>query len=254
MLGSENQRKTKRMDESYNPYASEAGPAFIEATENPKANSRERYLQEGPKDFGPAELLALILGSSANQGAALTLAGALLDHFGGLAEIANREPQELQSVPGVGAALAVRLHAAIEAGRRATRVHHLPAEPITSPERAFEALSPGFRGLKEEQLHALFLDRARLPIARRTLTHGSASFTVVDPKQIYRLALALDAYGVILAHNHPSGCAEPSRMDRDVTNRVARAGQAVGIPLLDHLVIAGDRFHALAEDGPLITF
>ncbi|MCA9566709.1 MAG: JAB domain-containing protein [Myxococcales bacterium] len=104
-------------------------------------------------------------------------------------------------------------------------------------------------GLEVEELHGLYLDRRRTVVARRTLTRGSHAFTIVDPRQIYRVALQLGASAVILAHNHPSDDPEPSPQDIDVTARVARAGRVLGVPLLDHLVITRGRWTSLAALG-----
>jgi DNA repair protein RadC len=95
----------------------------------------------------------------------------------------------------------------------------------------------------------LFLDRRRRLLAHRALTRGSDAFTVVDPRQVFRVAVGCSASAVILAHNHPSGDPTPSRQDEDVTRRVVQAGRTLGIPVLDHLVVAGARYVSLAESG-----
>ena len=91
-------------------------------------------------------------------------------------------------------------------------------------------------------------------MAVRRLTHGSDAYTVVDPRQILRPAIQLGSCAVIMAHNHPSGEVEPSRMDREVTRRVAAAARVVGVRLLDHLVVAGERYSSLAGLGELPTW
>ena len=209
---------------------------------------RERYASEGPVDFGDAELLALVLGTGAGGCSALQIATCLLERFGGLSGVAARQPHELRTVPGVGFERAVRLHAALEAGRRALH-RDLGVAPVTSAMEAWELLEPGLRGRPHEELHALYLDKRRRPLARRRLTRGSAGYTVVDPKQVYRVAVGVGAAAVILAHNHPSGDPQPSREDRRVTEQVAKAGRVLGIPLLDHLVIGDRSFRSLADLG-----
>ena len=215
--------------------------------------ARERYLQQGPTGFGDAELLALVLGTGVSGRSALSIAAGLFDRFGSVGGLVNAQPQELGAVPGIGPARAIRLHAALTLARRVrpeldTRI------PITCPAAAFGELGPPLAGLSHEELHALYLDRRRRPLAHRVLTRGSDGFTVVDPRQIFRPAVTLRACAVVLAHNHPSGDPEPSRQDIAVTARVARAGRVLGAVLLDHLVVASGRYTSLAEGGHLPTW
>lgn len=214
---------------------------------------RERYEAEGPAGFGDVELLALVLGTGTAGRSAIQIAASLLHHFGGLAGVSARQPHELRGVAGIGLERAVRLHASLEAGRRAVQ-RELTGDPVTCAVEAWRVLEPGLRGRVEEELHALYLDRRHRPVARRRLTRGSDGFTVVDPRHIYRVGVGVGACAVILAHNHPSGDPAPSRQDLRITDRVARAGRILGIPLLDHLVIGAGTFRSLAEEGSLCSW
>lgn len=211
--------------------------------------NRERYLTEGAAGLGDAELVALVLETGSGGRSAVRIASELLEAAGGVGALARMEPQEWLGIAGIGRARAVRLHAALELGRRA--VAEVPrAAAVTSAHDAFALLGPPLRGLREEELHALFLDRRHRPLAHRRLTRGSDAFTVVEPRQVFRLAVATGAAGVILAHNHPSGDPTPSAQDREVTERVARAGKVLGIPLLDHLVVGSGSWVALGDGAP----
>ncbi len=212
---------------------------------------RERYRIEGPGGFGDAELVALILGAGIQGRTALEIAAGLLERFGGLGGLHRRQPHELMLEVGIGLERSVRLHAALEAGRRALRAPELPDDPVQTPIAALRLLEPGLRGLVDEELHGLFLDRRRRPLALRRLTRGSDAFTVVDPRQVFRIAVGVGASSLILAHNHPSGDPEPSAQDHEVTHQVARAGRILGIQLVDHLVIGAGAFRSLAEAGVL---
>ncbi len=97
----------------------------------------------------------------------------------------------------------------------------------------------------------MYLDRRRRPLALRALTRGSDAYTVVDPRQVFRVAVAVGASAVILAHNHPSGDPEPSSQDVRITERLAQAGNVVGVPLVDHLVLGSPEFRSMAEEGHL---
>lgn len=211
---------------------------------------RERYAHEGPGTLGDAEILALVLGTGVAGTPAIGVARALLDRFGDLRCLQQAEPAELAEVHGVGDARAIRLHAAMQLGHRARRVG--PAsESVSTPLQAWQHLAPALLGLADEELHGLFLDRRRRPLALRTITRGSDAFTIVDPRQVFRLAVRLGASAVVIAHNHPSGDPEPSAQDADVTDRLARAGRVLGVPVIDHLVITDGGFVSLAERGLL---
>ena len=210
---------------------------------------RERYASGGPDGLGDVELVALLLGTGAAGRSTLCIAGDLVSRFGGLRGLARAEPAELQGVPGVGQARAVRVHAALEVGRRAQVEGGARPEPVLTPDDAARWLRPALADLPHEELHGLYLDRRGRPLARRLLTRGSDGFTVVDPRQVFRPAVALGAVSVVLAHNHPSGDPTPSAMDREVTRRAGKAGAVIGVQLVDHLVVGGTQWRSLAEDG-----
>jgi DNA repair protein RadC len=200
---------------------------------------------EDPRRMPDDLLLARLLGGSDAE----EVAARLLREVGGLRALAAAEVSELARVPGVRPAAAARVHAALLLGRRAQRRPAGAPGPIQSAAAAAAWLVPGLTGLPEEELHALYVDRRLLPLGLRELTRGSDRFTVVDPRQIFRPALALGATAVVLAHNHPSGDPTPSREDADVTRRVASAGQILGVQLIDHLVVADEAWVSLAERG-----
>lgn len=209
---------------------------------------RESYVERGPVVLGDAELVALVLGTGTAGSPVLAVARDLLDRFGGVGGLRLAETAELAGVRGIGLAQAVRVHAALQLGRRAM-TRHTHRAPIQSPQQARDWLTPHLVGLADEELHGLYLDRRRRVLGHRVLTRGSQAFTIVDPRQVFRVGVKLGASGVILAHNHPSGDPEPSAQDRDVTARVCRAGRVLGLPLLDHLVIASGGWTSLAERG-----
>lgn len=212
---------------------------------------REQYAALGPAGVGDVELVSLVLGTGSGGRPALSIAADLLHRYGGLTGLAMTEPDTLvREVPGVGLARAVRLHAALEAGRRSIRVRSLP-DRIEDAQTAAQVLWPALASLQVEELHALYLDRGLRPLAVRCLTRGSDGLTVVDPRQVFRPAVALSASHVVLAHNHPSGNTSPSSMDREVTRRVVMAGQVLGVRLVDHLVVSAEDWCSMTELGLL---
>jgi DNA repair protein RadC len=212
--------------------------------------AREAYRARGPDELGDVELVALLLGTGLPGRSAAQIAADVLGRFGGLRGVAKAEPAALQAIPGVGLARAVRLHAALEAGRRSSIDAPAAGISVRTAEAAARWLGPPLQLVEVEEFHALYLDRLSRPIAHRCLTRGSDGFTVVDCRQVFRPAVALGAVATIVAHNHPSGDPTPSGPDRDVTRRLVRAGEVLGIRLLDHLVFGqGGSWQSMAELG-----
>jgi DNA repair protein RadC len=216
---------------------------------------RERCVEWGVGALSDAELVALILGTGAPGRPVVAVAAALLeDHGGGAAGLGQAEVATLAAVSGVGVARALRVVAGLELGRRSARPGRLVDGAIVGPEAAWRMVGPRLAGLAVEELHALFLDRRHRAIAHRVVSRGSDAYTVVDPRHIFRLAVGVGAAALVIAHNHPSGDPTPSAQDREVTRRVAQAGRVLGVPLLDHLVGAGDRYVSFAAMGELPGF
>lgn len=214
---------------------------------------RERYLREGPSAFSDAELVAVILETGIRGRSAVQIATEWVEQGGSLRALARMEPLQWVGVAGIGRARAVRVHAALALARRIDRTEPSGTVPVSGPQEAFAVLGPALFDLPHEELHALFLDRKNRPLAHRKLTSGSDALTVVEPRQVFRVAIGVGAVGVVLAHNHPSGDPTPSAEDRAITERVARAGQIVGVSLLDHLVIGGRSFVSLGQGtGPAL--
>ena len=212
---------------------------------------RERYLERGPEAVADLELLALIINTGDGKRSALDIGGQLLESFGDLHTLAGAPLQALMSQPGIGPARAVQIHAALHAGRRAIQGKPRDAT-VTGPEAAWQLLRPRLQGLDVEELHAIFLGRRCEVIGVERISRGSAGFTIVDPRQIYRRALVAGAASLILGHNHPSGDPTPSQEDLQVTQRLRDAGAALALPLADHLVLGHDRFVSFRERGLLL--
>lgn len=162
------------------------------------------------------------------------------------------EPSLWDRTKGVGTVGRARIVAAAELARRMeVRSAFSKRRVVDSPTAAVEVLRSMSFG-PDEVLSVLFLDRKRRLIGGQVLTVGSSAFTVVDPSQIFRRAIEAGANAVLLCHNHPSGDVTPSTQDYDVTERVSRVGQVVGIRLVDHVILGADgAYTSLAEIGRL---
>ena len=211
-------------------------------------NPIEEYLKTPELDFSNTDLIALLIGG--NQQKATITARNLFDRFGSLKKIAQLDARTLERFPGIGVASAVRIHAGLRAGRRSL-YYQPPIVHIRTPQEAFHFFWPHLSAKQHESLWALFLDRQKRLLLSKRISTGNDQFTIVDPKQIYQIALYIQASGVIIAHNHPSGDPTPSQQDISVTARIEQVGSLLNIPLIDHLIIGNDRFSSFALLGLL---
>jgi len=210
---------------------------------------REHYATFGPDGHGPADLLALVIGTGSAGSSARTIATRLLDAFGSLASLRDAPVHALAQVSGVGPARAVRIHAALHLAVRA----HQPTQPgrVDHPQALMALLAPRLQVQPVETFWVVGLD-ARLGVRLcRAISRGSRRCTVVDPAEVFRTAIASGVAAVAVAHNHPSGDPAPSSEDHTLTRRLVQAGQLLGIPVLDHIIIGGDRYWSFAEEGAL---
>jgi DNA repair protein RadC len=218
-------------------------------SELPRAlRPREKLLARGAGHLAHGELLALVLGSGTRRDPAARVAERLLRRHGlkGLAEL---EPGRLRSERGIGTASAARLSAAFELGRRAAARDARDERPrVSKPKDAFLQVRDLGRARKEH-LVGIYLDAQNGVLKRETISVGSLNTTRTHPREILYPAIVHLALGFILAHNHPSGCLEPSDEDVEFTRAVHRAGELMGIELHDHLIVTRGGYTSLKERG-----
>ena len=208
---------------------------------------REKLFSRGAGALGKAELVALVLGSGHAKSSAVTTAERLIRRHG-LKGLKALTPQEWAREPGVGDALAARLAAAFELGRRAVSGEPDERPKLTRPKDAWTVTRELARA-KKEHLVGLYLDAHNGLIHKETISIGSLNTTRTHPREILYPAIVHLALGFILVHNHPSGSVDPSDEDVAFTRGVHRAGEIVGIELYDHLIVAGNGFASLRERG-----
>ncbi|HUC42660.1 MAG TPA: DNA repair protein RadC [Candidatus Sulfotelmatobacter sp.] len=209
---------------------------------------RERILSRGARSLGHAELVALVLGSGTARRSAAAVAEHLVRRHG-LEGLAALGPRELERESGVGTALAARLAAAFELGRRSRgRVEPEERPRIARPRDAWR-LVKDLGSARKEHLVGLYVDAQNGLIHRETISIGALNTTRTHPREILYPAIAHLALGFLLAHNHPSGCLEPSDEDVSFTRAVARAAETVGIDLYDHIIVGRAGFTSLRERG-----
>jgi len=215
------------------------------------ARPRERALALGAASLADAELLALLLRTGVRGRGVLQLAQDLLERFGGFAGLLQADGAALRGVKGLGPARRAELAAVAEMARRSLAQTLSSAPVFDSPQRVREYLMLHLSALPHEEFAVLFLDAQHRLIEMKSLFRGTLSQTSVYPREVVREALARHAGAVILAHNHPSGAAEPSRADELLTQTLKNALQLVDIRVLDHLVVGRGQVVSFAERGLL---
>lgn len=217
----------------------------------PDARPREKLLTRGASALADAELLALLLRTGIAGQGVLQLAQSLLDRFGGLAGLLAARPDELKATKGLGPAKRAELAAVLEIARRVL-AERLAAQPgFEQPQAVKDYLSLQLAALDHEVFGVMFLDAQHRLVQFETLFRGSLTQTSVHPREVARRALALNAAAVVLAHNHPSGVAEPSRADEMITRALKQALALVEVRVLDHVIVGRGSAMSFAERGLL---
>jgi DNA repair protein RadC len=212
---------------------------------------RERLLKHGAAALSESELLAIFLRTGSAGKNAVELGRDLVARFGSLHRLFAATLEEFGAIEGFGPAKYAQLKAVTEIARRALAEEISERDNLSSPRavRDFLQLTLGGRG--HEVFVALFLDAQNRLLASEELFRGTLTQTSVYPREIVKSALRHNAAGVIFAHNHPSGVAEPSRADELLTQTLKQALSLVEIRTLDHFIVAGTRIVSFAERGLL---
>jgi len=216
-----------------------------------KERPRERLLQHGPQPLTEAELLGILLGKGTRKKTAIDLARELLDQYESLEKLFSRSPSELMKVKGIGSAKAATLSAAFELVRRIQSQRNIPKGSFKRSSEVANHYLPLMRGLRKEVFKILLLNRANRLIKEVTISEGTLEASLVHPRDVFHEALLELAAGVILIHNHPSGNPSPSEEDLQITKQLVEAGRLLGIKVYDHIILAGESYRSLADDGLL---
>jgi DNA repair protein RadC len=210
---------------------------------------RERLLRHGAQALTSAELLAILLRTGTRGRGATAMGRDLIARFGGLRALLSADARELMQFPGMGAAKTCELLAVQELGRRALEEPLRQTRILNQPERVKQFCAMRLAHLRVEHCIALFLDTQLQLIDCVEIARGTLSQASVYPRELVRAALAHHAAALILAHNHPSGIAEPSAADIHLTRQLKQALALVDVRLLDHLVVGATEVSSLAERG-----
>jgi DNA repair protein RadC len=212
---------------------------------------RERLVQSGPNHLSDAELLAILLGRGAPGLSAVDLARTLLSAFGGIRGVLNASQRSVHQLHGMGPGKSAVLVATRECCCRYLEAKLSPGKRIGSPKDSQNFLLARLRDRPHEVFCCLFLDNRHRVLAFDELFRGTIDNTTVYPREVVKQALQRNAAAVILAHNHPSGVAEPSEADKMITRRINDALDLVDVRLLDHFIVGDGTCVSLASRGLL---
>ena len=200
---------------------------------------RERLLAQGAAALSDAELLALFLRVGVKGQSAVDLARTLIGHFGSLNRLFAASLAEFSAIPGMGPAKYAQLQAVLEMARRALAEAMKQDSLLNTPDTVRDYLRLHLAGLRHEVFFALWLDAQNRLIAAEELFRGTLTQASVYPREVVKKALAHNAAAVVLAHNHPSGVAELSSADSQLTRELKQALALVDVRVLDHFIVAG---------------
>ena len=214
---------------------------------------REKMLQKGTHSLSDAELLAILISSGNRDESAVELSRRIMhDSHDNLNELAQLTINDLcKNFKGIGEAKAITIKAALELGKRRKSSEMLERKKVTSSKDLFELFEPQLVDLPHEEFWIGLLNGANKVIDLKRLTQGGTKQTVVDIPMLLKIALEKSAQSIVVAHNHPSGQNRPSHEDEVITKRIKTGCEAIGITLVDHIIIARGDYYSFADEGKM---
>jgi DNA repair protein RadC len=211
----------------------------------PPNGPRERIWRRGAIDVSDEELIAILVGTGIRDHPALAVAAELVRTAGGLAAMSRASPRELAQVCGVGEARAATIVAAFELGRRAMELAERAR--VVSPTDVFRLCAPRLAGLQQEVFLVIGIDIRNGLLDIVEAARGSLNGVEVHPREVFRPLVRMAAAAGVVVHNHPSGDPTPSEEDLSLTARLREAGDILGVPIIDHIVIGAQRHRSIGE-------
>ena len=209
---------------------------------------RERLIKHSPKSLSNAELLAIIIRSGSKRENVLDLSKRILKEDD-LRSLSRKRINNLKNNLGIGEAKACQIIACFELGRRLAAFKSQSKPTINSAKDIAKLFTPEMSCLKKEHFKGVFLNSRKQVIKEETISIGSLSASIVHPREVFHVALEESAAAVILVHNHPSGNPAPSEADIEVTEQLFKAGEILGVEVLDHIIIGNKKYFSFKEEN-----
>lgn len=212
---------------------------------------RERLVRYGEDKLSDAQLLGILIGSGdhRSQKNAVDISRDLLQAFGNFSSIDRASITELCNVPGIGVAKAAQIKAAMEIGKRLAAQGVGQRQKMNSCQSFVDLYAPFLKNLRKEIVKVVLLNQKLNIIRDLTISEGSVDASIVHPREVMIPAIKESATRIVLIHNHPSGDPTPSQADIEITHRVSKAGEIIGIKLIDHIIIGGSLYYSFSEEG-----
>ena len=212
---------------------------------------RERLINVGVENLSDEELLAIILKTGSKEMSVKELSSYILSSFGGIENLKKLKYHEVKKIKGIGEAKACMLVAISEIVRRMNRkVITLIGTKLNTPLKIFEFYKSKINN-EQEQFYCIYLDASKKIIEEKLLFIGTANYSLVHPRDIFKEAYLLNATSIICVHNHPSGEVKPSKEDINLTIRLKEIGVLFGIRVIDHIIIGDDKYYSFLENGKI---
>jgi len=210
---------------------------------------REKFLRKGSYGLTDTELLAIIIGQGVKNQTAFDLAQTLINRTGCLKRLGEKSVAEIENLglSGLGRAKIIAILAALELGRRSLLNNDGGVLKFNGPRSVYEHYYPLISPLKHELFKVAAVDGQNILIRDATISKGLLDASLTHPREVFKFALAENANGLFLIHNHPSGITKPSEDDLRITERLCRAGEVMGVRIIDHVIVTRDGFYSFAE-------
>ncbi len=211
---------------------------------------REKLIRHGSGVLTNAELLAIILRNGSKRENVLELSKNLLKE-NNLISLSRKRINALMRIFGIGQSKACQIVSCFELGRRLASFKYTRNNSINNARDVVKLFLPDMSFLKKEHFKSIFLDSRKRIIKEETIFIGSLNTSIIHPREIFQAAFEEGAAAIILLHNHPSGDPKPSDDDIEITEQLAKAGEILGIEVIDHLIIGHNRYFSFKEKGYL---
>lgn len=209
---------------------------------------RERMATFGADMLSDTELIAILLNTGSKNKNVMELAGDLLNYAGSLRSLRTFSLSEISALAGIGEGKGARILAALELGRRAVLEEKRYMPQITSSKDVLDLVADEMRSLEQETVKALLLNTKHMLVQSVVISIGGLNYSPIHPREVFKQAIKFSSAGIILVHNHPSWDYTPSEQDIKLTKRLQEAGEIMGIPLLDHIIIAEAGYYSFSEE------
>lgn len=210
---------------------------------------REKFYERGCYGLTDTELLAIVIGQGTRNNTAVDLAKEIINRVGSLKRLNQKSVGEIERlrIPGIGRAKAISILAALEMGRRSLSSKNNKKIRFKNPEDIYKYYYPLIGGLKYEVFKVASVDGRNTFTNERTISKGILDASLVHPREVFQFAINESASAIFLIHNHPSGILKPSEDDLKITERICRAGDIVGVNVVDHVIISEEGYYSFSQ-------